>query len=138
MAQMTRDEARWYLAGMFDGEGSASPQKDPKGNVQICKIRIASCDQELIDAVAGALEVLGIYYKVYRRKRDRDNPQWRPGMTVEVYRIAEVQKFMREIPFQHKRKRQVLDSWLADREAFPPYSFRKGRLVLRDAEGVVV
>jgi hypothetical protein len=58
---VTKDEARGYLAGMIDGEGTV--QAVPKKR----RIKITNTNPELIEAVLKCCEVLGIKAKSYPR-----------------------------------------------------------------------
>lgn len=65
------DAARWWLAGIIDGEGSVGQRKH-KGKKQgfTREVRITNTDESIIAASKAALDLLGVTYKLYER-RDR-------------------------------------------------------------------
>jgi hypothetical protein len=115
MANMTRDAARWYLAGMFDGEGSVGKpfaETRAKGKSSYRSVRIGSTDRELTDRVAEALGFLEIPHRYYTNQSTlRSGLSWH---TVQIHSREGLLRFSEEVPFTHIRKRAALDAIVAE------------------------
>ena len=63
------DEARGYLAGIIDGEGSVTMRPQTKRGMHSFTrdLRITNTESSIIEAAKAALDLLGIEYKVYTR-----------------------------------------------------------------------
>jgi hypothetical protein len=113
---MTKEAARWYLAGMIDGEGCISrysyKSRGPSDNRVDRRIRIANTDRRLLEVCLEAYAVLGIDARLYRvTKGGGAYATGKPRLEaweVVVYRQSEVLKVIAQIPVQHPEKREKL------------------------------
>jgi hypothetical protein len=100
----TKEHATWYLAGLFDGEGSVRTGGDKGKNTRI--IRITNTDDDLINSACCALDFLDIKYKVYQRKARKEN--WKDYKEIYITRRKERDKFYLLIPTQSSEKENKL------------------------------
>lgn len=112
---MNEEQAKWYLAGIIDGEGSISTGQNKM-------IRIRVCDKDIIEACIKALKILGIKYKVYW--------DWKPSASsggsrdyheLRINGQNSVKKLQSLIPIQNAIKRGKLE-YAANSYEHLPYS----------------
>jgi hypothetical protein len=97
---------------MIDGEGSVVI-----GQRHGRYVKVASTDQELVDALLEALALFGIEGRV--RTTPRQRPEWRDLHNVVIERRALVQQLGEVVDLQHPGKAQRLETILAF-EGTPP------------------
>lgn len=124
MAEMSHEQARWYLAGMIDGEGCVSAPYTYDGRLKSGRVskmgprvRIVSNDKELIDKCSEALDTLGIGHGVYRESQPgyyKDGRERKEAWKVSVHKKSEFVKVAKEIPVQHKQKAKKLRIYAAE------------------------
>jgi hypothetical protein len=99
------NSAKWYLAGMIDGEGTVTyPREGKKGTNYL--ISITSTDFELIDACARACCALQYYHIVRGPFSNGENRKdyW----YLEITKRETLTRASLELPLQHNEKRERL------------------------------
>ena len=74
--------ARWWLAGIIDGEGSVGRVSHGKRNPALRYVSITNTDPGIIEAIEEVYRLLGVTY--YRRERKWTNPKWSTAWTIDV------------------------------------------------------
>lgn len=103
------DRARWYAAGIVDGEGSVTKtyrHKDESGSPSI-RLSVSSTDWELIEEMQRIYRLLQIEYSVYEHNPRRP-PQHSQCWTIIVRKATSIVRAAEVLPLQHKRKAQKL------------------------------
>lgn len=110
MAFRSIDEARGYLAGLIDGEGTVGDQRCPSGPRR--HVSIANTDPEIIMRALAACQMLGIRASVYHRADLPSRPDhWADCMDVRITGRSDLERIA-ELPLC-PRKRERLQRLLA-------------------------
>ena len=99
---VTHEQYAYWLAGIFDGEGSVSFNPDHSER----RVSISNTDPVLIRRITEALDVLGIGYTVYVVQRQK--PHHKDSLTVKVSGRANLILFFNWVPFQAPAKTRKL------------------------------
>lgn len=92
--------AAWYLAAIWDGEGSIFRSNYDR------VVAISNTDDTIIAACTDALDLLGIEYRTYTRSQKRANSL--PITLITVGKRVSQQKFAKLVPIQCERKQRGL------------------------------
>jgi hypothetical protein len=121
---MTEEAAKWYLAGMIDGEGSITllPRNGRTSKQRM--IRIASCDRELLETCLEACEVLGISAGIYASHKGggqyASGKPRKPAWSLVIQKKDSLLKVINNVPVQHEQKREKLEAVRQEIEKFTP------------------
>lgn len=102
-----QDRAAWYVAGVFDGEGSVH-YKEGKFGFTSKYVRIDNTDVSIIDSVCIALDLLGIPY-TKRGPTYLKNDRWLPVYSLNIANYDGIALFAQLVPVQSEAKREKLD-----------------------------
>lgn len=91
----TKDQARYYLAALIDGEGSIIMGRTPR-------VSIANTDPSIILAAYRALKLLGIENTITVHTGKQSN--WKSCLEVKINRKSEITKVRDQIPVQSHPK----------------------------------
>jgi hypothetical protein len=108
-----KSEARAYIAGFFDGEGTVRlifhRSGEKLGKISTRGISVYNTEKTLIEAFKDACELLDIDCKIHfsnppSRQLRSEKPLWIGDITHQ----RNLKKFLEEIPFQSKPKQEKL------------------------------
>jgi hypothetical protein len=102
---LTREEERaaWYLAGLFDGEGSVFYRQNTDKGLFLKGLKLNNTDKDIIDAYCNGLEVLGIKYRKSGPFQPK-NPKHSRFYRVDISTYEDIDKFYELVPIQSKFK----------------------------------
>ena len=101
----TPDEARWYLAGVVDGEGHVAYPKASFG-YQGRYIEIVNTDPAIIEACEVACSILGYNFST---RGPLLNSNKKPIWSLVISRRATLMKAGEELPLQSAKFKQMID-----------------------------
>lgn len=111
------DEAAGYLAAMIDGEGTVAlptaGRKYSKG------VNVANDDEDIVEAVLEAAQMLGLTPFIEKRKRENG----KIGHLVWFCRWADIEKIGRLVPVRSIRKAQKIQRIVVEKK--PPDIVRR-------------
>lgn len=122
---MTREQARFYLAGIIDGEGHVLCRWSKAGHWERGVV-IANTDKEIIAAVVECCEVLEYDYGTSKRKRQ--DPRWNDCYIVKICGIENLRRMVDDVPIRSPQKIKALRDSLATVKK-PQLSGRQKRIV---------
>jgi intein/homing endonuclease len=113
-----RSEARGWLAGVIDSEGSVS-MRPLKGRGFVRDVRVTNTDGALLDRVAEVLDSMGVSYTVYDRS-DRARLGSKPISDLVVTGKSNLEKLLvlSLVTEKGDKLREALDSYIRLRK--PP------------------
>jgi hypothetical protein len=103
---ITRDYARAYLRGLFDGEGTVRASLNKQGKHQLRCISMTNTDKDILDHAARCLDILTIDYTV--SARIFANPAYKPAWDINIYGRRNIILFARYVGTSSERKRLKL------------------------------
>lgn len=100
-----REQARYYLAAIIDGEGSVT-----KAGASSKSVRISNTEESILDAIRYSLNLLNIRYKEYGEKRASNRL---PITIIAIYSWTELSK-INDLPLQSQAKKDRLKALLSN------------------------
>ncbi len=104
------EAARWYLAGMIDGEGCVVRRDD--GHRINRRIKIANTERAILESCLEALDVLGINAGLYRNNKATSSRK--ESWDIVIHKQSEFLKAAALIPVQHPMKSARLAEYAAE------------------------
>jgi len=106
---MDLDQKAAYVAAFLDGEGHVGCHRTAKG-FWTRSVSFSNTDVGLIAKMTGFLSDLGIPSRVHFREQSKVNPKWADCQVIYIAATREnFERFLRLIPIQCDRKRDMLD-----------------------------
>lgn len=119
--------ARWYLAALIDGEGSAyfkdrAGARTGHGSSRV--VSIHNTEGDILDAARSCLSMLGIEWNEHLRNNRKDSGKalGNREMTVLVISHREGLEVLASLPIQSKRKLAAIKEAVATYRARPKYA----------------
>jgi len=106
----------YYIAGLFDGEGTVGRKS----------VSISNTHRPLLELVSNVLTDLNIKHYIYKRKQ---LPNRLICYTLDIFRKEYLEKFYKLIPFTHKEKQLKLQQVLKNYHQESIYSSQKEAIV---------
>ena len=104
--RLRENPTAYYVSGLFDAEGDCTPSK--------VRVRFTNSRIELIEAVPKYLDVCGVKYHIYLRKKERHT--W---YSLEIYGVKQVARLLDCLDLKHPK-------WSACRPTGTPGAYGRG------------
>lgn len=99
----TKEQARFYLAGVIDGEGHISQRKHKsKEHGYTREVRITNTDEGLLSASRAALDMLGVKHRTYDRS-ERARLGTKPIFDIVVWGKENLELLVEHVPLQTEK-----------------------------------
>lgn len=135
-APLTRSAAKWYLAGIIDGEGHV--RFTPRESGLSRDVTIYNTDEGILDAARGCLRLLGVEWNEYTREHRKEDGAALGNKRITCLSISyrEGLEILAKLPLQcgykHDALRAILDSYPARRPGVDTLKEMAGRMTQRE------